>query len=165
MATDRVVTGKQVIDSLIENGIADYNTRRVIIDIDIQGIPTLYIEKVGTRTLFNIIPAIRDGGYEIVRDDEPESKIDQAIRLTDEWVQEARNDKMTEKQKPSVARMVHFKDTPGDRCIAAIVTQVYVDTSRVNLAVFPPMAHVFNVDGIDQGTPEDENTWHWPERV
>lgn len=86
MARDRTVTGKHIIDSLIENGIADDTTQRVIIDIPIDGLPIIYIQKVGTRALYNIIPVIRDGGYEIVN--ETESKIDQAIRLTDEWIQE-----------------------------------------------------------------------------
>jgi hypothetical protein len=65
MALDRHVTGKAMIDALMEQGIADHNTQRVIIDIPIDGIPLVYIQKVGTRHLLNIVSAIRDSGYEI----------------------------------------------------------------------------------------------------
>lgn len=63
--------------------------------------------------------------------------------------------------KPSVCRSVHYNHQ--GTCMAAIITQVYVGTGSVCLAVFPPNAHQFNIDAIDEGTEHD--TWHWPERV
>jgi ribosomal protein L35AE/L33A len=72
---------------------------------------------------------------------------------------------MSEEQKPSVARMVHYQNTADGRCMAAVITQVYADTGSVRLVVFPPMAHAFNEDSVDQGTKHEANTWHWPERI
>lgn len=72
---------------------------------------------------------------------------------------------MTEDQKPSVGRDVHYQDTTDGQCFAAKITRVYAGTENVSLVIFPSMAHVFNVDGISKGNPRDENTWHWPERV
>lgn len=69
MTTGRFVHGRKIIDSLIENGIADDTTQRVIIDIPLDGMPIIYTQKIGTDKLFNIIPVIRDGGYEIVREE------------------------------------------------------------------------------------------------
>ena len=71
---------------------------------------------------------------------------------------------MTENQPPSVGRIVHYQNT-GERCMAAMITQVYVDTGAVNLVVYPPMAHAFNVDGVMRGETYDKDSWHWPERV
>lgn len=71
MAIDRPVIGRELIQALLEVGIADKNTRRVIIDVPVDDVVRIYIEKFGTRSLYNIIPAIRDsdGKYKIVKEE------------------------------------------------------------------------------------------------
>ena len=58
--TDYII-GQRLIDELIKTGIADKNTRRVTIDIPASGIPTIFIERVGTKTLLEIMPVITAG--------------------------------------------------------------------------------------------------------
>lgn len=52
------IQGRQLIDALMKAGIADELTKRVVVDIPANGFPTLYIEKVGSKTLLDIVPAI-----------------------------------------------------------------------------------------------------------
>lgn len=65
MALDRIAPGSGLIEALVEQGIADNNTRRVIIDIPAAGIVTIYRENIGTRHLYNIVNKLGDAGYEI----------------------------------------------------------------------------------------------------
>ncbi len=82
---------------------------------------------------------------------------------------------MSEQQKPSVGRIVHYVDwtefgdgpRPGP-CRAAIVTNVIEPDKAdayVDLTIFDP-----NGQRVDGAVKSDETrttgeTWHWPERV
>lgn len=62
--------------------------------------------------------------------------------------------------KPSVSRIVHYKDTQ-DRCLPAMITEVEENT-QVALTVMPPMDNFFFVRTVNG---DIQGTWHWPERV
>lgn len=53
-----LVHGRHVIDALIAAGIADNLTQRVIIDIPLDGIPVVHVQKVGDTRLLDVVPAI-----------------------------------------------------------------------------------------------------------
>lgn len=55
MADHKLVLGKTIIDKLIELGIADTWTQRVIIDIPIDGIPRIHVQKVGDTRLLELV--------------------------------------------------------------------------------------------------------------
>lgn len=55
MADHKLVRGKKIIDKLIELGIADNRTQRVIIDIQIDGIPRIHVQKIGDTRLLELV--------------------------------------------------------------------------------------------------------------
>lgn len=71
---------------------------------------------------------------------------------------------------PTIGRIVHYQSfgTPNGEysstCRAAVVADVYQETTEVSLVVLNPTGMFFN-----QGVLHDEDkaggTWHWPERV
>lgn len=63
MARSEFVLGNKIIDELIAQGIADRNTQRVIIDIPVDGFPILYIQKIGTVGLVNLMTLL--GGLKL----------------------------------------------------------------------------------------------------
>ncbi len=72
-------------------------------------------------------------------------------------------------QKPSIGRIVHFKENKEDsECTAAIITKVNNDGTVV-LTVFEPFknAHVFAIVDFEGKNPLSKlvGEWHWPERV
>ena len=75
--------------------------------------------------------------------------------------------------KPSVGRIVHYVSygTPGGRykseCRAAIITAVSQPLGvTVDLAVLNPTGMFFNRGTVlNNDTPYEGGTWHWPERV
>jgi len=54
------IYGRKLIDELIKQGIADDLTQRVTIDIPVDGIPTVFVQKVGDKRLLSIVPVIAD---------------------------------------------------------------------------------------------------------
>lgn len=62
--------------------------------------------------------------------------------------------------KPSVGRVVHFRDEEG--CLAAIITNVRTDDDDVDLFVMSPSDY-WNESDVTLG--DTHGTWHWPERV
>ena len=88
---------------------------------------------------------------------------------------------MSEQQKPSVGRIVHYTSEDVD-CMAAIIVGVLPGDKDVELQVFPPfdkpilkmpafviLNEFADSEGREFGTfiiPNIiPNTWHWPERV
>jgi hypothetical protein len=81
--------------------------------------------------------------------------------------------------RPSVCRLVHY--VQGDRCLAAIITDVgdwpdgTSEADKANIAV-PVSLEVFYPPGTSWADPRpiavwqseeghEPGTWHWPERV
>lgn len=59
MAKDTsLIHGRKVIDALIAAGIADNRTSRVIIDIPVNGIPEIHIQRWGDEMLLDVLAAI-----------------------------------------------------------------------------------------------------------
>lgn len=50
--------GRKVIDALIEAGIADHETRRVVIDIPVNGFVSIHLVKTGTDKVLDILPTL-----------------------------------------------------------------------------------------------------------
>lgn len=70
--------------------------------------------------------------------------------------------------KPSIGRIVHYRQAGAGPCLAAIVTKVHA-TGNVNLTVFDEDGDTDARHGIDEA-PVDQpipsgGQWHWPERV
>lgn len=55
MTNSKYVLGNTVIDELIKHGIADQQTQRVIIDIPIDGFPIIYVQKIGTNAIIDLV--------------------------------------------------------------------------------------------------------------
>ena len=83
---------------------------------------------------------------------------------------------MSEEQKASVGRIVHYVSRQTDDgvagvCQAAIVTRVQPDGTTVGLAILAPtlltFAHGVKYEPVTEGPPvhRKPGTWHWPERV
>ena len=62
-------------------------------------------------------------------------------------------------QRPSVGRIVHYRNTQDQ---AAIITAVWTD-DLVNLTVFEPSGSVTPRGSVSLG--DTAGTWHWPEYV
>lgn len=52
------ITSKPVIEALRAAGIADDNTRRVVIDIGVNCLPIIYVEKYGDARIIEVVEAI-----------------------------------------------------------------------------------------------------------
>lgn len=63
MANSKYVLGNKIIDQLIKHGIADQETQRVIIDIPVDGFPIIYVQKIATNSVFDIVALL--GGAQI----------------------------------------------------------------------------------------------------
>lgn len=63
MANSKYVLGNAVIDELVKHGIADQQTQRVIIDIPVDGFPIIYIQRIATNAVFDIVSLL--GGAKI----------------------------------------------------------------------------------------------------
>lgn len=70
-------------------------------------------------------------------------------------------------QKPSIGRIVHFKDDRGETN-AAIITKVWSD-QIVDLAIFQSRIKPENVVNYDAFSScpfgEGNNQWNWPPKV
>lgn len=68
--------------------------------------------------------------------------------------------------KPSVNRMVHYRDTHyTEKCLAACITEVTKDeddTPTVGLVVLYPTGAEF-IRGVYER--DTNGAWHWPERA
>jgi hypothetical protein len=56
-----------LLEALVTAGIADRLTRRVVIDIQEEHVPVIYIERYGDRQLINVIQTLN--GIEIAREE------------------------------------------------------------------------------------------------
>lgn len=87
---------------------------------------------------------------------------------------------MSEQQKPSVGRIVHYVSHGSpvreygtqayqSLCRAAIITEVLgdpeADDTMVNLAVLNPQGMFFDHANMHSEDDHRGGTWHWPERV
>lgn len=59
------VISEPIIDALRAAGLADDDTRRVVIDLQVGHLPVVHIEKFGDERLIQVIEAV--AGVEIVR--------------------------------------------------------------------------------------------------
>lgn len=66
---------------------------------------------------------------------------------------------------PSVARSVHYIESGGSACRAAIVTEASPQTETVTLIVLTPSAGTYPMHGVAHDETKKSGTWHWPERV
>ena len=64
----------------------------------------------------------------------------------------------------SVGRVVHYMGR-GDRCLAAVIVNVWSQDGMVNLAVFTNAAELQSHTSVSYNSENDNGTWHWPERV
>lgn len=62
------ILGRQLIDALIEAGIANEATRRVVIDCPISDVVRVYVEQVGDKRLLSIVPPLAGNGVQIHRE-------------------------------------------------------------------------------------------------
>jgi hypothetical protein len=60
-----IPTSNAVLEALREAGLADDNTRRVVIDIQAGYAPVVYIEKFGDESLIKVAQAV--AGVEVTR--------------------------------------------------------------------------------------------------
>lgn len=63
--TDHPILGKHLHKALVQAGIADELTRRVVIDIPVDGFPIIYRESLGDVRILDIVPTLAQGGVEI----------------------------------------------------------------------------------------------------
>ena len=63
MGNSKFALGNKIIDQLIKHGIADQETQRVIIDIPVDGFPIVYVQKIATNSVFDIVTLL--GGAQI----------------------------------------------------------------------------------------------------
>lgn len=63
--TDHPILGKHLHKALVQAGIADGLTRRVVIDIPVDGFPIIYRESLGDARVLDIVPTLAQGGVEI----------------------------------------------------------------------------------------------------
>lgn len=70
-------------------------------------------------------------------------------------------------EKPSVGRIVHYRSSTTDECMAAVVTRVHpeavVGEGIVNLNVYYFDGGQAPRFGVPQG--KGSRHWHWPERT
>lgn len=61
----QLISGRnpELFNALISAGIADEMTRRVVIDIDVQGVVIVYVEKYADSRVISVVTAL--GGVEI----------------------------------------------------------------------------------------------------
>ena len=69
-AKPKPLTAKAWFNALVEAGIVQENTARVIIDVNRGSIPILYIEQYGDTRLLNLVKDL--DGITISRDKEPD---------------------------------------------------------------------------------------------
>lgn len=70
--SDHIMTSSAVIAALIESGIVRKEDRvtRVVIDVKVNDIPVIHIQRYGDTRLLKVIPSLV--GVEIRRDEVPE---------------------------------------------------------------------------------------------
>jgi hypothetical protein len=71
MTTHGVLTAKTFFKALVDAGIVQENTARVIIDLNRGDVPILYIEQYGDTRLLNLVRTL--DGITISRDKEPDA--------------------------------------------------------------------------------------------
>lgn len=66
--TRRIITGRdaQLFEALKEAGIADENTRRVVIDIDVQDIVKVYVEKYTDSRIIDVVTTLTGIGIKSI---------------------------------------------------------------------------------------------------
>lgn len=52
------ITGGRLLEALRAAGLADDNTRRVVIDIEAECVPVVYIERWGDERLLDVVTAV-----------------------------------------------------------------------------------------------------------
>lgn len=50
--------GREVVDALIEAGIADNTTQRVVLDIAVDGVVTVYVQKIGDARVLDVVATL-----------------------------------------------------------------------------------------------------------
>lgn len=58
-----------IVDALIAAGIADNNTRRVVIDLKVCDIPLIYIERFGGDELISVVQTLNGVEVKYVKPD------------------------------------------------------------------------------------------------
>jgi hypothetical protein len=57
-ARREIITSEKLFDVLVKAGIADHETRRVVIDLRAGDLAVVYCEKYGTRSLIEVLEAM-----------------------------------------------------------------------------------------------------------
>ena len=70
MARDRIVTGKEFLQKLLDLGIIPLNTRRVVIDAARDDLVMVYVEQLGTERLLSVTPTLEGIKIQIVGEEE-----------------------------------------------------------------------------------------------
>lgn len=52
------VHGRKVMEALLAEGIADNQTRRVVIDIPVNDMVTIYTERIGDERVLKVVEAL-----------------------------------------------------------------------------------------------------------
>jgi len=70
VARDRIVTGKEFLQKLLDLGIIPLNTRRVVIDAARDDLVMVYVEQLGTERLLSVTPTLEGIKIQIVGEEE-----------------------------------------------------------------------------------------------
>ncbi len=58
MARDRIITGTELLQKLVDLGIVPLNVRRVVIDAVWNDLVVVYVEQIGTERLLSVVPTL-----------------------------------------------------------------------------------------------------------
>ena len=70
MARDRIVTGKEFLQKLLDLDVIPLDTRRVVIDAAWNDLVMVYVEQLGTERLLSVTPTLEGIKIQIVGEEE-----------------------------------------------------------------------------------------------
>jgi len=70
VARDRIVTGKEFLQKLLDLDVIPLDTRRVVIDAAWNDLVMVYVEQLGTERLLSVTPTLEGIKIQIVGEEE-----------------------------------------------------------------------------------------------
>ena len=70
MVRDRIITGKEFLQKLLDLDVIPLDTRRVVIDAAWNDLVMVYVEQLGTERLLSVTPTLEGIKIQIVGEEE-----------------------------------------------------------------------------------------------